>query len=134
MYFNYPDWMLAYLVDAQKLSLAATYPLFLAVLALNGLLAALGVGALVQRKQLGLAWGVVSAIIVMNFVMMAVQLDAYTHVGTYAEYWAHQAKPTTEVARAQTGMTVTGLLAAPVGFGALAVRFFAGRKAARAAG
>jgi hypothetical protein len=134
MYFNYPDWMLAYLTDSQKLPLAATYVLFLLVLVLHGLLAALGVAALVQRKQLKVAWAVVLAVIVTNFIIMGVQFDAYTHVGTFAEYWAHQAKPMPEVPRAQMGMTVAGLLAAPVGFGALVLRLIQGRKAARAQG
>jgi hypothetical protein len=134
MYFNYPDWMLAYLIDAEKISLPATYALFVAILVLHGALAALGVGALVLRKQYVFAAAVLACIIVTNFVIMGLQFDAYTHVGTYAEYWTHLAKPMTEVPRAQTGMTVAGLLAAPVGLGALALRFLQGRKAARATG
>jgi hypothetical protein len=134
MYFNYTDWMLAYLVDAQKVSVIATYILFVAILVLHGMLAALGVSALVQRKQYIFAGAVLACVIVTNFVIMALQFDAYTHVGTYAEYWAHQAKPMPEVGGAQMGMTVAGILAAVPGLGMLAVRFVQGRKAARAAG
>jgi hypothetical protein len=134
MYFNFPDWMLAYLVDAEKVSLVITYAVFVAILVLHGMLAALGVSALVQRKQYIFAGAVLACVIVTNFVIMGLQFDAYTHVGTYAEYWAHLAKPMPEVPRAQMGMTVAGILAAVPGLSMLGVRFVQGRKAARAAG
>jgi hypothetical protein len=134
MYFNYPDWMLAYLVDAEKVPLVPTYVLFVAMLALHGALAALAAAVLVQRKKVALGWALLGGILVAQFSIMALQFDSYTHIGTFAEYWAHQAKPVDQVPRAQTGMTVAGLLATPVALGILAMRFIKGRKAARGAG
>ncbi|MBK7863759.1 MAG: hypothetical protein IPJ65_35175 [Archangiaceae bacterium] len=128
MYFNYTDWMLAYLVDAQKLSVPLTYVVFVAVLVLHGFLAALGVGALVLARRLGVAIAVLVAFIVVNFLIMALQGHAYTHVGTFAEYAANTAKEMSNEPRAQLGMTVAGILAALGGVPALVVRFLAGRK------
>lgn len=134
MYFNYTDWMLAYLVDAKTISVPLTYAVFVAILVLHGFLAALGVGALVMHKKLGLAIAVTLGIGATNLVIMALQGHAYAHFGTYAEYWAGAAKELSQDSRAQVGMTVAGLAAAPGAFIALGWRFFAGRKAARADG
>lgn len=134
MYFNYTDWMLAYLVDGKTVSVPLTYALFVVILVLHGFLAALGVGALVMHKRLGLAIAVTAGIGATNLILMALQGHAYNHFGTYAEYWAGTAKALADDPRAQMGMTVAGLTAAPGAFIALGWRFFAGRKAARAAG
>lgn len=132
MYFNYTDWMLVYLLDSQRISVPLTYLVFLAILVLHGFVAALGVGALVMHQRLGLAIAVTAGIIATNLLLQAVQWDAYNHIGTFAEYHAGTAKELPQVPRAAMGMTVAGLLAAPVGIGALVMRFLAGRKAARA--
>jgi hypothetical protein len=132
MYFNYTDWMLAYLIDAQKVSITGTYIVFVAILILHGGLAALGVGALMQRKKTALAWAILIGIVATNLITIGLQSDAYTHIGTFAEYWAHQAKPVDEVPRAQMGMTIAGALAAPGVLIVLALRFIQGRKATAA--
>src|SRR5438046_10346550 len=49
MYFNYPDWMYAYLLDPSSLPLLPTYILFLFILFVSAVVAALAVSLLVQR-------------------------------------------------------------------------------------
>ena len=134
MFFNYPDWMLTYLVDAKALSIPLAYVLFVTVLMLHGFVAALGVGALVMHKKLGAAIAVTLGLGAVNLLIMALQAHAYNHFGTYAEYWAGTARELVNEPRAQMGMTVAGIMAAPVAFLALGLRFFAGRKVAAASG
>ncbi len=131
MYFNYTDWMLAYLVDSRNLSVPLTFAIFVAVLVIHGAVAAAGVGALVMHKKLGWAIAIAAGIGLTNLLIMALQGHAYNHFGTYAEYWAGTAKELSQDPRAQMGMTVAGLLAAPGGIGALVVRFVMGRRASR---
>jgi hypothetical protein len=133
MYFNYPDWMLVYLIDAQTISLPLTYALFVASLVVHGFLAALGVGALVLHKRLGMAIAVTVGVVATNLLIMAAQGHAYAHIGTFAEYHAGAAKELAEVPRAQMGMTIAGLLAAPPPIIAVVIRLLQGRKASRAA-
>jgi hypothetical protein len=132
MYFNYTDWMLAYLIDAKSISIPATYVLFVAILVLHGFLAALGVGALVLNKRLGVAIAVTAGVGITNLVLMALQAHAYNHFGTFAEYHAGTAPELAAVPRAQLGMTISGAMIGPVVVALLAVRLIAGRKAAKA--
>src|SRR5262249_55938901 len=57
LFFNYPDWMFAYLLDSKTVWVPLAYVVFLLVLALHGLVAALGVGALVLHRKVGAAIG-----------------------------------------------------------------------------
>ncbi len=133
MYFNYTDWMLVYLLDAKTISIPLTYFAFWVLLVMHGALAALGVGALVMHRRLGLAIVVFLGIIATNLLLMVLQGDAYAHIGTYAEYHAGTAKEIAQVPAAATGMTIAGILAAPPPLIAVLLRFLKGRKAASAA-
>jgi hypothetical protein len=132
MYFNYKDWMLAYLMDGEKLPTVPTYLLFVFMLFVHAALAALGISMLVVRKKLGLALAITLAISVSNILTTLLQSHAYQHVGTFAEYWAGQAKEVSEVPRAQMGMTVSGAIAAPSAIAIVVWRFIKGRKTPRA--
>ncbi|MBL8949501.1 MAG: hypothetical protein JNK82_01900 [Myxococcaceae bacterium] len=133
MYFNYTDWMLVYLVDAKTLSIPLTFFVFWVLLVMHGFLAALGVGALVLHRRIGLGVAVLVGLVATNFLLMALQGHAYAHIGTYAEYHAGLAKEVAQVPAAATGMTVAGLLAAPPPIIMVVIRFLQGRKVAAAA-
>src|SRR5688572_29201490 len=132
MYFNYTDWMLVYLIDAKTISVPLTYALFFAILVLHGGLAALGVGALVMHRKLGVAIAVTVGILITQGALMALQGHAYAHIGTFDEYHAGAAKELAQVPGAATGMTIAGIMAAPPPIIAVVVRFLKGRKKAAA--
>jgi hypothetical protein len=130
MYFNYKDWMLAYLMDGEKLPTVPTYLLFVFMLFVHACLAALGISMLVLRKKIGLALAITLCIAASNILTTLLQGHAYQHIGTFAEYWAGQAKTVDQLPQAQMGMMASGILAAPSAIIIVAWRFIKGRKTA----
>jgi O-antigen/teichoic acid export membrane protein len=85
-FFARPDWMFTYLLDTQSVPLVPAFIVFMAAMILYGVLGALGTGLLMQQGKSKLA--VLSVIVAFaSFgLIFAMGFNAYTHVGTYAQY------------------------------------------------
>jgi hypothetical protein len=107
-----PDWMAAYLADAERLGVFRLYGAFLAVLVLCG--AAGGVVGNAATRQVGYQGALLACLagVALWMFLWVLQLDAYLHVGTTAEYRAGRAVPLAAHAEMRERMNVAGPLGA----------------------
>lgn len=125
-FFERPDWMFVYLLDSQKLPLVPAFLAFCAVLVAYGVFGALGTGILIQQGRRGFAvLTAVGAVLSMGFIF-AITANAYTHVGTYAQYLKGEAPQIDADAAMKMAMNVSG---GGIVIGILVVLFLQFRKA-----
>lgn len=90
-FFARSDWMFTYLLDTQKVPLVPAFVVFMAAMVLYGALGALGTGLLMQQGHTKLAILSVVVAFASYGLIFAMGFDAYTHVGTYAQYMKGEA-------------------------------------------
>lgn len=127
-YFAWPDWMWAYLVDPRRVHAALVVPLFTLA---N--VAATMIGAACASCALGKGrWGPAIAVAVAGFVGWGLTIlatfEAYTHVGTAAEFAAGTATKIQDHKALQEASTWTVILLAYPGFQLLAMNVVRGRR------
>jgi hypothetical protein len=85
-FFERPDWMFVYLLDTQKVPLVPAFLAFWLIVTLYGVFGALGTGLLIQQQKNGLALVTAAGAVLSFGFIFAISLNAYTHVGTFAQY------------------------------------------------
>jgi hypothetical protein len=112
MYFNYADWMFAYLVDTTKFPLLPFYFVFLASLAFSGAAGAALTASLIRQDRTVLAYLTVLGAVLTLAVVWVPHWDSYSHMGTLAEWKAGTAPLMPGPPSAAMGMNVAGAIAA----------------------
>jgi len=131
--FRFTAWMYAYLFPEDAFSLAWVSPaFFLAVLA-AGVLGAYVTQSLLVAGRNALAVGNALLGFAAWAIVWYATWEPYFVVGTYAEFHAGRALPSTAVPAFQTATAVCGAAYAVVGLGLAAWMIVAGRRARRAA-
>lgn len=124
-FFERPDWMFVYLLDTQKVPLVPAFLAFWFIVVLYGIFGALGTGLLMQQEKKGLAvLTAAGAVLSLGFIF-AITLNAYTHVGTFAQYVKDAAPALDADASMKMAMNLSG---AGIVAGILVVLFLQFRK------
>lgn len=127
-YFAWPDWMWAYLVDPAKVHAAAVVPLFFLA---NVVATAFGAWCACAAFGRG-RWRPAIAVMVAGFVGWGLTIwktfQAYTHVGTTAQFLAGTATPITKHKELQAAMPWTVLFLAVPGVLLLLTNVARGKK------
>ena len=130
-YFQYPDWMWAYLVDPARVHAALVVPLFFLANVVCALIGAKCAACLLATGRRGPAVAVMIAGFIAWGLTVFATLDAYTNVGTAAEFRATPRRTTlvTEHKALAEASTWTVLLLAVPGVALLAINIARGKKA-----
>jgi hypothetical protein len=108
MYFNWTDWMLAYLTDSRTFPVKSFYVLFVLACAFCGAAAAAVSAHLVQHYKMGLAALCVVGAILSWLIVLIPSFHGYSHIGTYDEYKAGTALALPGPPDAAFGLNLSG--------------------------
>jgi hypothetical protein len=88
MIIYYPAWMNGYAADPQKLSPWASFFFFVPLMALVGHGTSVVTQTMIEQQRTKLAVGFAAFSLALCGINILVVLDAFTHVGTFAEWCA----------------------------------------------
>lgn len=131
--FRFPAWMYAYLFPEDAFSLAWVSPAFFFAVVVAGLLGAYVTQSLLVTGRTTLAVGNALLGFLAWGIVWYVTWDPYFVVGTFADYHAGRARPSSAVPAFQAATLVTGLAYAIVGLALAGWMVVAGRRSRLAA-